>query len=431
MASIILKSLRVKNFGPFADEVFFTTSVDTSKKEHIENTYAVEKDGDRFNKISYIFGANGAGKSNFCRAILQIQSFINLSPLFASNNPQLLELSPVKSSTQDSERYFLFDVNNKKLPTEYCIEIILNDTTYGYSFSILNGLVVAEKLTKRKQRTETILMRKSPDFNSITLKSELSSFASNVQVVKERALCLSMAAFLNNELAARLISAISNISVVNMATLNGLRNITQENFTEDIRQRCLRILKVAEPTLNDLTVEFTEEKIEKQKVFMPIEDLEGRELIIKNVRVDVQSKHAVYNNEKEVDQILLPFLKHESSGTIKMLGILPVLFRALETGSPIVIDEIENGLHPNVLQRILELFLSEETNINNSQLICTTHNISLAEGKVRRDQVWVISKDSCGRSSIKRISDYPGTRTTDNIAEKYLRQAFGSIPKFE
>ena len=60
-------------------------------------------------------------------------------------------------------------------------------------------------------------------------KSELSSFASNVQVVKERALCLSMAAFLNNPLASRLVSAINNISVVNMANLNGLRNITKEN----------------------------------------------------------------------------------------------------------------------------------------------------------------------------------------------------------
>ena len=37
MANIILKSLRVKNFGPFADEVVFTTATDRSKKEFIEN----------------------------------------------------------------------------------------------------------------------------------------------------------------------------------------------------------------------------------------------------------------------------------------------------------------------------------------------------------------------------------------------------------
>ena len=94
MTNIALKSLRVKNFGPFADEVVFTTTIDRSKKEYIENTFATEDDV--FNRISYIFGANGAGKSNFCKAIIQIQSFINLSPILASNNPQLMELQPVK-----------------------------------------------------------------------------------------------------------------------------------------------------------------------------------------------------------------------------------------------------------------------------------------------------------------------------------------------
>lgn len=428
MSNTILKSLRIKNFGPFADEVNFTTNIDSSKKEFIEHTCLIGNN--RFNKISFIFGANGAGKSNFCRAILQIQNYINLSPLFASNNPQILELSPVKASAKDIDKYFLFDINSKQNPTEYAIEIVLDGISYNYSFKILHGLVVSETLTKKKQRTEIILSRSSPEYNSIVLKSELSSFIPNVQVVKERALCLSMAAFLNNALAAQLVSAINNISVVNMANLNGLRNITQENFTEDIRQRCLRILKIAEPTMDDLTVEFTEEKVEKQKMPIAIEDLEGKELIIKNVRVDIQSRHTIYNEQKAVEQILLPFLKYESSGTIKMLAILPVLFEALESGSPIVVDELENGLHPNVVQRILELFKSPETNPYNSQLICTTHSISLAEKNVRRDQVWVISKDSCGKSSMQRISDYPGTRTTDNIAEKYLHCAFGSIPQF-
>lgn len=289
---------------------------------------------------------------------------------------------------------------------------------------------MSEKLTKKKKRTETILLRTSPEYSSIELKSELSSFETNISVVKDRALCLSMAAFLNNPLASKLVAAISKIAVVNMANLNSLRNITQENFTEDIRQRCLRILRIAEPTMDDLSVEFTEEKVDTRKVPMAIDDLEGRELVIKNVRVDIQSTHAIYKGNDKVDQILLPFLKYESSGTIKMLSILPLLFQALETGCPIVIDELENGLHPTIVQRILDLFMSSEMNPLNAQLICTTHSTGLAENNVRRDQVWVINKDSYGRSSLRRISDYPGTRTTDNIADKYLRRAFGEVPHF-
>lgn len=428
MANIVLKSLRVKNFGPFADEVVFTTATDRAKKEFMENTFSCGEE--TFNRISYIYGANGAGKSNFCKAVIQIQQFINLSPLLAANNPQLLELQPIKFSTSEMDKHFIFDKNGNAIPSEYEIEIIIDGITYNYSFSIHNSFVVYEKLTKKRQRTEVILLRTSPKYESIQLKSELSGFSSNVSVVKEKALCLSMAAFLNNPLASKIVSAISNIKVVNMANLSGLRNITKENFTEDIRKKCLKILQIAEPTMNDLSVEFTEEKVDRQKFPMGADDLEGKELIIKNIRVDVQSSHSIYEENNKVDNVVLPFLKYESTGTIKMLSILPLLFSALESGSPIIIDELENGLHPNVVYGILNLFNSKEFNPLNAQLICTTHSISLAEKNVRRDQIWIISKDSRGRSSMKRISESLGTRTTDNIAEKHLRSAFGDIPKF-
>ena len=307
MANVILKSLRVKNFGPFADEVRFTTATEKSKKEFLENTFP--SGDDVFNRISYIFGANGSGKSNFCKAIIQIQKLINLSPILASNNPQLLELQPIKISAGEMDRHFLFDRNGGNIPSEYEIEIIMEGITYNYSFATFNGLIIAEKLTKKRLRTEIILLRTAPEFSSITLKSELSNFLPNVSVVKDRALCLSMAAFLNNPLAAKLVAAINSIAVVNMANLNGLRHITKENFTEEIRERCLRILRVAEPTMDDLSVEFTEENVDTQKVPMGFDDLEGRELIIKNIRVDVQSKHLIYQEGNIVDQIVLPFLK--------------------------------------------------------------------------------------------------------------------------
>lgn len=428
MANTILRSLKIKNFGPFLNEVFFTTMSDRSKKEHLNNTFSCGEE--LYNYVSYIFGANGSGKSNFCKAIIQIQNFINLSPLLASNNPQLMELQPIKLSASEMDKHFLFDIVSENTPSEYEIEIVIDGIIYNYSFSVLNGLILSEKLTKKKRRTETILDRKSPKFSSITLKSELSSFSQNVSVVKDSVLCLSMAAFLNNPLALKIVSAISKIKVVNMANLTGLLNVPPENFSEEIKTRCLKFLRIAEPTMEDLKVEFTEEKIDTHKLPMSIDDLEGREVIIKNVRVDVQSEHSVYNAEDVVERILLPFLKYESTGTIKMLSILPVIFEAIETGSPIVIDEIENGLHPAIVQLILEFFMLEKYNPLNSQLICTTHNIALAEANVRRDQVWVISKDTHGKSSMKRISDYPGTRTTDNIAEKYLRRAFGNIPHF-
>ena len=66
MANTILKSLSAENFASFAEQVVFTTEIDPSKKEHLDNTFEVEDT--RFNKVSFLYGANGSGKSTIKNA---------------------------------------------------------------------------------------------------------------------------------------------------------------------------------------------------------------------------------------------------------------------------------------------------------------------------------------------------------------------------
>ena len=196
MATGTLLSITISNFGPFAEPVTFSTVSDTSKKELLsENSFEVRES--RYNKVSYIYGANGAGKSNFCKAIMQLQLFLSLSPILASNNPQLIEMSPLKSRSSGLDNPYKFNKMYADMPTTFIMEILLDGITYAYSFSTQSGKILEEKLTKKNKRTETILERTSPLFSSILLKSELKPFENNVSVVKENVLCLSMAAFLN------------------------------------------------------------------------------------------------------------------------------------------------------------------------------------------------------------------------------------------
>ena len=157
------------------------------------------------------------------------------------------------------------------------------------------------------------------------------------------------------------------------------------------------------------------------------DDLENKELVIKNIHVSVQSLHATYKDHKQVGEIELPFLKYESNGTIRMLRVLPAIFDALDAGSTLFIDEIENGLHPNLVKLLAGLFNSNESNPHHAQLICTTHDTLLLDG-VRRDQVWFTDKNQYGETSMCRLSDYPNVRSNDNIAAKYLQGVFGAIP---
>ncbi len=428
MKNAILKSISATNFGPFNGTITFDMETSVPKGQIIDNHTFIAGDNQQFNKIAYIYGANGSGKSNFCKIILQIQRTIMLSPIRASNNPQLLDMLPLKDELAVQRNHFKFDVSGKERATSYSIQVLIDDVLYSYSFSIAENYdVISEKLTKKKRRTETILERTSPKFESITLKSELKSFENNVYVVKNNALCLSMASFLNNKLATLIVSTITNIQVVNMAAMRGLSNLSEESFSAEQKEKYLRILKSADPTLEDIQVEFNEEKVEKRA--LDSEDFENRSVVLKSVRVDVQSTHNIYEDHKAVERSILPFLQIESNGTIKLLNILPTIFDALSTGNILIVDEIENGLHPTVVKRMIELFYNPETNPHNAQLICTTHNILLINEAVQRDEVWLMDKNEYGESSMKHISDISGLRSYDKLGQKMIEGAFGAMPK--
>lgn len=427
MKNAILKSISATNFGPFNGTIEFDMETSVPKGQIIENHTFFAGDNQQFNKIAYIYGANGSGKSNFCKIILQIQRTIMLSPIRASNNPQLLDMLPLKDELAVQRNHFKFDVSGKERATYYSIQILIDDVLYTYSFSIAENYdVISEKLTKKKRRTEIILERTSPKFESITLKSELKSFQDNVHVVKDNALCLSMASFLNNKLATTIVATITNIQVVNMAAMRGLSNLSEETFSAEKKEEYLRILKSADPTLEDIQVEFNEKKVEKHS--LDSDDLENRAVVLKSVRVDVKSTHSIYDNHKAVSQSELPFLQIESNGTIKLLDILPTIFDALSTGNILIVDEIENGLHPTVVKKMIELFYNPETNPYNAQLICTTHNILLINEAVQRDEVWLMDKNEYGESSMKHISDISGLRSYDKLGQKMIEGAFGAMP---
>ena len=100
----------------------------------------------------------------------------------------------------------------------------------------------------------------------------------------------------------------------------------------------------------------------------------------------------------------------------------------LENGGVMILDEIENGFHPYLVKNILSLFLDKESNPHDAQLICTTHQPLLISDNTKKDQVWIISKDNTGKSSLSRLSDKKFNRAKVNIANQIIEGAFGCNP---
>ncbi len=426
MDNVILKSLSAENFASFAERIEFSTETDSGKKEHLENTFTVEDM--RFNKVSFLYGANGSGKTFFCKILREIQRILALSPLITATNSAQFLATPQIKGMDAPVKPFAFDTQYQDKPTTLGIDIVLDGVSYHYEFSIQGKTVVREILTKKFRRTEKLIERTSPSFKDILLRSDLKGFEPTKQTVKPEALCLPVAAMLNNPLAARLNAVICGIQVVSMAAgrLNPIN--PKKTFTEERIAKYIHIIQKADPTIRNISVSTSEEEIARQKI--DTDDFENREIIAKKMTVSIDTKHAVYSNGEEQDsQVPITFFAEESLGTVKLFTALPYLYDVLEMGGVLIIDELENGLHLSLAKEIISLFSSEESNPNHAQLICTSHQPLLLDGDYRRDQVWVATKDSVGKSSLHRLSELQTPRARVNLTAQILKGAFGCNPQ--
>lgn len=423
MEKIILKSLTAENFASFAEKISFSTEIDSSKKDDFSALF--EAADCYFNKVSYMYGANGSGKTFFCKIIREIQRLLNFSPLTVGNHSQILSLPQFKG-INDPVKTFAFDTAYSDKPSSFSLDIVICKTTYHYEFSIKGNEIIYELLTKKYRRTEKLLERTSSSFKDILLYSEMKDFEDQKKIVKENALCLPVAAIFNNSLADTIVKGINQIQVVNMTAGRIDPTNDKESFSDERINKYVKILQKADPTLRNMKISFEEEEMGRQKISS--DDFENREIIAMKTTVGIETKHAVFENGAETCDTSISFFADESLGTVKLFTTLPYLYDALETGGVLVIDEIENGLHLSLAKEIINLFLDPNTNPNNAQLICTSHQPLLISENARRDQVWLANKDSFGKSKLHRLSDMKFSRAKINISNHIINDAFGFNP---
>jgi len=118
----------------------------------------------------------------------------------------------------------------------------------------------------------------------------------------------------------------------------------------------------------------------------------------------------------------------ESLGTKRLLALLCQVFKALDSGSLLVVDELDASLHTQVGEGIIGLFSRRRTNPKGAQLVATTHDTNLLLSSfLRRDQIWFAEKDVAGATRLFALSDIK-TRKEDNFEKGYLQGRYGAIP---
>ena len=115
----------------------------------------------------------------------------------------------------------------------------------------------------------------------------------------------------------------------------------------------------------------------------------------------------------------------QSTGTLRLLTLIPAIYFAINNGKTVLIDEIDNGIHPMLIKNLVKFFGESKSN---GQLIYTTHETALLNQQelLRPDEVWFVEKVE-GCTKMYSLNDFKIHKTI-SIENGYLDGRFGAIP---
>ena len=132
-------------------------------------------------------------------------------------------------------------------------------------------------------------------------------------------------------------------------------------------------------------------------------------------------------NLKNSNEFISFEISDESDGTQRIMDFIPALVSLTKSDKTYLIDEIDRSLHPELTQKLLEVFFNNTQNIE-SQLIVTTHESSLLDlNLLRRDEIWFVEKDLDGASNMYSLEQFK-PRHDKEVRKSYLQGRFGAIP---
>lgn len=408
----MLIQFSVTNFLSFRDEVILSLS--TNKDDsHKENLLFYKNE--RILPSVAIYGANAAGKSNLHKAMRAAIRMIR-----SSNNLQIdqpLLITP-----------FLLDENSRNNKTKFEFIYVYNGIKYEYGFVLDTQYVWEEYLYEyRSSKPSMIFERSNINTYRFTSKSK-PQLSKIVDKNTSNKLFLATATCWNSDLTKDAYMWFSNmVDTYDSQNLEELMYKEFEKNDDSLNKFMLNLLQKAD--INITNFNYEKNKQDANQMLMDIEDFINLRFkdsgILKQPKI--MTSHQVIENGKKQEYELNYF--DESNGTKRLFTYGPVLKNALENGKTIIIDEIDNALHPAMTKSLIEMFQNPNINKKSAQLIFNTHEISLLDLNLfRRDQIYFVEKDNkTGVSDLYSLDDF-SPRRSENIQKGYLQGRYGAMP---
>lgn len=395
---------RVKNFNSFKNDTILDLRK-TKYTQHMDHTF---KCGNYdLLKTVAIYGANASGKSNLISAITKYKMFI-LSQLYRDS-----EKTSMFSHVKVSAKPFLFtDKIDKKM--EYEMVFFNEGYTFQYGYIIEESNILEEWLYVND---EIVFERNNDD---LRFGDKYKEALEKYDKAKSDKLYIGVIDyFITDENIVDIINKFKDflwyklyVDIGIFLDL-GVKGLGRNDFKDTLMDKNEKLRKRVVDFVNKIDVGIKDIIIESNK---------------EQDSINSYAAHNIYNDKGEIVETKQFEFDMESSGTIKFISIIEYIIIMLDLGGVFIIDEISSRLHPVITKFIIDLFQSSKTNINNSQLIFTTHDISqMNKEQFRRDEIILVDKDEKGISKTYSLSDLD-VRSDASFDKDYLKGKYGALP---
>lgn len=428
----------IQNYRSFNRPVEFNLFPNNKRTSMMEHVYSSSLSP--VLKTSAIYGSNGAGKSNFIKALLFIKEFtcdrIKINSNWFLHNRFLL-----KKDVDDS-------------PISFLIEFSKNNIPFIYQVSIDENGIETESLYKSglgKKQNEAIFNRhyEKVTYGKTTVVREISSLIERFLKSNRYASLLHFLTvndILNNKDISSAFKWLSDD--IEVLTLNydipGLISLLTHNK---------RMLEFVNMLFRQLSLGMNDVHI-KSQTFDDWINKEGKEDLeafqrdsgfpnvnkVDNLEAATNRAHLFSIESKNGKKMVQSFLfnqigmngynrdmdvKAQSDGTLRLLSLIPAIYEIEEKESTLVIDEISNSIHPIIIRNLISFFCESNSK---GQLIFTTHETELMRHRdiLRPDEIWFVDKKE-GESSMYSLNDFNFHKTM-SILNGYMEGRFHAIP---
>ncbi|MFF9350891.1 ATP/GTP-binding protein [Streptomyces sp. NPDC014734] len=394
---------------------------------HPERAEAVIAGGEfRAVPVAAVYGTNASGKSNVIDSLGWMRSAV---------------LSSFRRWDPDGgipRRPFALRRDASSCPSTFAVDFVVAGVRHQFGFSVDDKRVAEEWLYYYPEGRQRRLYERGADDKPVFGRWLTGRRKVIAELLRPNSLYLSVAAAQGHDQLGEVFRWFGH----------GLRMATDHDFPQRLDhtvQLCLAddaertaastmsLLRFADLGVSGLEIkEYDEEAQEDHKrITRALRDALGEKVRIqhghgKRVRVEHRTADGVFPLD----------LAQESSGTRTWIGLVGPVITTLSQGGVLCVDELDARLHPHLVDALVGMFQSPETNRTGAQLVFSTHEAALLGRNVRtelfRDQVWFTEKDPDTLATrLFPMTEFSVRESADNLEKRYLGGRYGAVPHLD